>query len=254
MIHHPPVRGAVPQHKRLFGIGHFQTRRPAGTAPSWCCTAIRMCRRCTGSTARRARCRWSASPPPARRRAAGSPAAQYNLLDIDGEPAPGALRLTRRGLTGPATPPSEIWSSDLMALEPFHAGRDAGHRSHEPKALSEADRRVATSRSQSSATDDDEPDQRAGDDQPKARQESRPALRRLTCSGRLLPSTEDFQRAGGSGSRRRRPACAGVRRCARRRSASPGRQPASSRSIRRARRGRSAYPSGSGRCGGRGPW
>ena len=24
MIHHPPVRGAVPQHKRLFGIARFQ--------------------------------------------------------------------------------------------------------------------------------------------------------------------------------------------------------------------------------------
>ena len=24
MIHHPPVRGAVAQHKRLFGIGNFQ--------------------------------------------------------------------------------------------------------------------------------------------------------------------------------------------------------------------------------------
>ena len=72
MIHHPPVRNAVPQHKRLFGIDNFQ-RTFAGMAPSWCCTAIRICRRCTGSTAPRPRCRWSASPLPARRRADASP-------------------------------------------------------------------------------------------------------------------------------------------------------------------------------------
>ena len=31
MIHHPPVRNAVPQHKRLFGIDNFQKRDP----PPW---------------------------------------------------------------------------------------------------------------------------------------------------------------------------------------------------------------------------
>ena len=86
MIHHPPVRNAVPQHKRLFGIGNFQkiVRRPRRRAGAARPFASR--RRCTGSTAARARCRWSASPRPARRRAARKPAAQYNLFDIDGEP------------------------------------------------------------------------------------------------------------------------------------------------------------------------
>ena len=46
MIHHPPVRSAVPQHKRLFGIGNFQktvlqARRRTGAARPFA-----RCRRC----------------------------------------------------------------------------------------------------------------------------------------------------------------------------------------------------------------
>jgi hypothetical protein len=44
-------------------------------------------------------------------------AAQYNLLDIDGKPGAWSVRLTRRGLTGPAAPPIDIEVVDL-ASEP----------------------------------------------------------------------------------------------------------------------------------------
>jgi hypothetical protein len=41
------------------------------------------------------------------------PAAQYNLLDISGDAGAWAIRLTRRGLTGAAMPPSDLMSIDL---------------------------------------------------------------------------------------------------------------------------------------------
>ena len=86
MIHHPPVRNAVPQHKRLFGIDNFQStiRRHGAELVLHGHSHLPSLHWIDGKT--RARCRWSASPPPARRRAARKPAAQYNLIDISGEP------------------------------------------------------------------------------------------------------------------------------------------------------------------------
>jgi hypothetical protein len=43
------------------------------------------------------------------------PAAQYNLLEIDGEIGNWRLRLTRRGLTGPAIPPADLEVVELGA-------------------------------------------------------------------------------------------------------------------------------------------
>ncbi|MEP6565055.1 MAG: metallophosphoesterase, partial [Mesorhizobium sp.] len=43
------------------------------------------------------------------------PAAQYNLLDIDGEKGNWRISLTRRGLTGPAMPPSDLQKLELGA-------------------------------------------------------------------------------------------------------------------------------------------
>ncbi|TIV08670.1 MAG: metallophosphoesterase, partial [Mesorhizobium sp.] len=40
-------------------------------------------------------------------------AAQYNMFEIGGERGNWRLRLTRRGLTGPAMPPSDLQSMDL---------------------------------------------------------------------------------------------------------------------------------------------
>jgi hypothetical protein len=43
------------------------------------------------------------------------PAAQYNLLDISGEPGAWSVRLARRGLTGPTTPAVEIEAVELYS-------------------------------------------------------------------------------------------------------------------------------------------
>ena len=71
MIHHPPVRNAVPQHKRLFGIGSFQKmiRRHGAELVLHGHSHLPSLHWIDGSTAK---CRSSASPPPARRRAARS--------------------------------------------------------------------------------------------------------------------------------------------------------------------------------------
>ena len=101
MIHHPPVRGAVAQHKRLFGIGNFQktiSRHGAelilhGHSHDPTLYWI-------GGKKHR--------PVPVVGVAAGGqsvggshPAAQWNLLEISGEPEAWSLRLIRRGLSGP---------------------------------------------------------------------------------------------------------------------------------------------------------
>ncbi|QPC85321.1 metallophosphoesterase [Mesorhizobium sp. NBSH29] len=114
MIHHPPVRNAVPQHKRLFGIGRFQkTLLKHGAElvlhghshlPSLYTIAGK-----------------DGPVPVVGVAAAGQspggskPAAQYNLLEISGEKGGWNLRLTRRGLTGSSVPPREIASIELLA-------------------------------------------------------------------------------------------------------------------------------------------
>lgn len=117
MIHHPPVRGAVGQHKRLFGIGKFQNlvsrygtelvlhghshlptlhwiHGPAGQVPV------------VGVAA--------AGQAPGGHK----PAAQFNLVDISGEPGDWNVKLTRRGLSGPTMAPAEIASLDLTTMVP----------------------------------------------------------------------------------------------------------------------------------------
>jgi 3',5'-cyclic AMP phosphodiesterase CpdA len=113
MIHHPPVRNAAPQHKRLFGISLFQkiirehgaelvlhghTHLPT---TNWIAA--------------------SEDPTPvvgvsAGGQAAGgeSPPAQYNLFEISGEAGSWRVKLTRRGLTGLSTGVSEISSQVLI--------------------------------------------------------------------------------------------------------------------------------------------
>lgn len=112
MIHHPPLRGAVPQHKRLFGIDRFaKLMRRHGAelilhGHSHLPTLSFMDGR-------------DAKVPVVGVAAAGQapggkhPAAQYNLLGIDGEPGNWRVTLTRRGLTGPATQPTDLERLEL---------------------------------------------------------------------------------------------------------------------------------------------
>ncbi|MGD9914334.1 MAG: metallophosphoesterase [Rhizobiaceae bacterium] len=114
MIHHPPVRNAVSQHKRLFGIRRFQNLiRWHGAelvlhghshlpslhwieGPEGCNVPV------VGVAA-------------AGQAAGGSkPAAQYNLIEIGGKVERWTVRLTRRGLTGAAIPPKELSSVELL--------------------------------------------------------------------------------------------------------------------------------------------
>ncbi|CCV15935.1 metallophosphoesterase [Mesorhizobium sp. STM 4661] len=114
MIHHPPVRGAVSQPKRLFGIARFsKVVRGHGAElilhghshePSLFFIGGRGRRIPVVGVA-------AAGQSPGGRR----PAAQYNLLDIDGEKGNWRIKLTRRGLTGPAIAPSDLETLELGA-------------------------------------------------------------------------------------------------------------------------------------------
>lgn len=114
MIHHPPVRGAVAQHGRLFGIGNFQktiarhgaelvlhghSHEPTlywldGNAEQ----AIPVVGVAAGGQAF----------------GGARPAAQWNLIEISGEPEAWSLRLIRRGLSGPTLPVGELSRTDLI--------------------------------------------------------------------------------------------------------------------------------------------
>ncbi|MGF7061782.1 metallophosphoesterase family protein [Aminobacter sp. BE322] len=116
MIHHPPVRGAVGQHKRLFGIGKFQklVRRHGAELVLHGHSHLPTLHWIEGRN----------GPVPAVGVAAAgqapgghNPAAQFNLIDISAEEGGWQVRLTRRGLTGPSLPPSEITSLDLLSPE-----------------------------------------------------------------------------------------------------------------------------------------
>lgn len=117
MIHHPPVRGAVPQHKRLFGIGRFQ----------------RMVLRHGAELVLHGHSHlptlfWIAGrkgPLPVVGVAAGAqglgghnPPAQFNLLEIDGEPGHWTTRLTRQGYAGDGKPLELIETVELRNERP----------------------------------------------------------------------------------------------------------------------------------------
>ncbi|MBL8583551.1 MAG: metallophosphoesterase [Rhizobiaceae bacterium] len=118
MIHHPPVRRAVPQHKRLLGIGRFQKlvlRHGADLVlhghshvPSLYWIAGR-----------------DGAIPVVGVAAGGQglhghhPPAQFNLLEIAGEPGAWRTRLSRRSYAGAAIPLVEVESRELA-----HGRRD----------------------------------------------------------------------------------------------------------------------------------
>jgi 3',5'-cyclic AMP phosphodiesterase CpdA len=115
MIHHPPVRAAVSQHKRLFGIRRFQkivARHGAELVlhghshePSLYSIASGAGRIPVVGVA-------AAGQSPG----GSHPAAQYNLIDIGGEAGNWQISLTRRGLTGPSIPPADLETIDLTTV------------------------------------------------------------------------------------------------------------------------------------------
>lgn len=112
LIHHPPVRGATASHKRLFGITRFQsvirehgaelvlhghTHLPTthwieGRDHNVPVVGVAAAGQATGSA---------------------RPAAQYNLLEIGGQPGDWRLGLTRRGITGPTLEMADIDREDI---------------------------------------------------------------------------------------------------------------------------------------------
>jgi 3',5'-cyclic AMP phosphodiesterase CpdA len=112
MIHHPPVRGAAAQHKRLFGISLFQRTIMRHGAE------LVLHGHTHYSTVN-----WIAGPedpvPVVGVSAGGQapggelPPAQYNLFEISGNPGGWIVRMNRRGLTGLSTGVSQI-SSDVL--------------------------------------------------------------------------------------------------------------------------------------------
>ena len=114
MIHHPPVRGAVAQHKRLFGIGNFQKTISRHGAEL-----------ILHGHSHESSLHWIGGkrhhPVPAVGVAAGGqsiggshPPAQWNLLEISGEPEAWSLSLIRRGLSGPTLPVGELSRTELV--------------------------------------------------------------------------------------------------------------------------------------------
>ena len=98
-IHHPPVRGAAPAHKRLLGIGRFQKviERHGAELVLHGHTHLPTAYEISGKH----------GPVPVIGVAAAGqafggkkPAAQYNLLEIEGHSGSWRIALTRRGLNG----------------------------------------------------------------------------------------------------------------------------------------------------------
>lgn len=113
MIHHPPLRGAVSPHKRLFGITRFQN------VIRWHGAELVLHGHSHLPTLGAIEGRRGQSVPVVGVSAAGQapgglkPAAQFNLLEISGSPGQWQVKLTRRGLTGPAIPPVELSTTEL---------------------------------------------------------------------------------------------------------------------------------------------
>jgi 3',5'-cyclic AMP phosphodiesterase CpdA len=99
VIHHPPVRGAAPAHKRLLGIRRFQKviKRHGAELVLHGHTHLPTTYTIDGR---------DGAVPVVGVAAAGQasggkkPAAQYNLIEIGGEAGNWSIALTRRGLTG----------------------------------------------------------------------------------------------------------------------------------------------------------
>lgn len=118
MIHHPPVRAAVPQHKRLFGITQFQraVRDHGAELVLHGHSHLPSLFHIEGQRNR---------PIPvigvaATGQAPGGtkPAAQWNQVEIDGQSGSWIVELTRRGLTSPDSGVQVIQRINLNAAKP----------------------------------------------------------------------------------------------------------------------------------------
>jgi 3',5'-cyclic AMP phosphodiesterase CpdA len=113
MIHHPPLRGAVSPHKRLFGIQRFQN------VVRWHGAELVLHGHSHLPSAGAIEGPGGRAVPVIGVSAAGQalgglkPAAQFNLLEISGSPGEWRVKLMRRGLTGAALPPSELSAVEL---------------------------------------------------------------------------------------------------------------------------------------------
>jgi len=113
MIHHPPLRGAVSPHKRLFGIQRFQS------VVRWHGAELVLHGHSHLPSQGAIEGPGGQSVPVIGVAAAGQslgglkPAAQFNLFEISGSPGRWSAKLMRRGLTGAALPPSELSAVEL---------------------------------------------------------------------------------------------------------------------------------------------
>lgn len=117
LIHHPPLAGAVSQHKRLFGIGRFQNliRRHGAELVLHGHSHLPSSGAITGRGGREVPVIGVAAAGQAP--GGSKPAAQFNLLEISGRPEKWSVTLIRRGLTGAALPPSELSRVELYTDE-----------------------------------------------------------------------------------------------------------------------------------------
>ena len=120
MLHHPPVRDAVPTHKRLFGIARFQKIVEHHGAELIIHGHSHLPSRFT--------VHGKHGPVPvigvsAAGQAPGGdkPAAQFNLFEISGRAGHWSLRLERRGFTGLALPPASLSTEMLTEGGPERA-------------------------------------------------------------------------------------------------------------------------------------
>jgi 3',5'-cyclic AMP phosphodiesterase CpdA len=120
MIHHPPVRGAQPQHKRMFGIARFNKVIHQHGAelilhghshdPTLYFIGDRKHRVPVVGVAAAGQGFGGRHPP-----------AQFNLIEIDGKKGAWSINLTRRGLTGLSLPPSDLEKVDLGTASPVRS-------------------------------------------------------------------------------------------------------------------------------------
>ena len=113
LIHHPPVRGACPAHKRLYGIGTFQetVKRHGAELVLHGHTHLPTLNWIGGRERQVPVVGVSAG---GESHGGDKPLAQWNLIGVDGQAGDWRLSLTRRGLTSPDSGVSQISTEMLV--------------------------------------------------------------------------------------------------------------------------------------------